>query len=1051
MLPAFADWLIRQIAQYGPDFLIPAETKGARLLETVIAYARDVLGTPIDVPVLYATALAYLDPDVLAKSRVMIFDDTVKTGLNLQRNRQRVERYGARHVVAIACIGHVGKDGLKPPVPCWRLADEERYRDYVWQLTELVAARGLPPEVDHHVFTLTLPERLPAAWESLKHELARYGTLSVDAPVTNPEDIVGATLHFPSLPGTTAYPTEGPVHDEGVSKVRLFVDATTGRIFIVPVSFPALDLPPGTPETLPLTDARGWVRRWAQREGSVGELLLDEARTHDPELLLRALSTSAEIDLLCGLVRALVGLFGGGIRLTVERTLFHHLYGDDAGERIAARMEEDIETARAAAGTVAEAPDGETAPPLDMDLDVVETTKRIAIGLKELYTERAAAPDHDPLERVGRSLSEIAASLGAVDRLLVSRCLDYGLAMTTLVPYVDVRRALDGSMQLRRRYRVSESANHLGDYEDKDDIERRMSEETVALIAHHLHEHSQRFASAAVPLDLVGRLAAILQPLALERFAIPLRVRFEGFEPTIMLHDGPESALDPTTSALFREVKDGIVPTAHFEAQYEANRLLLDRRECTIELETWLELLVAIAEAQRPERETDVLLTSWAMSTDLRLGLTHVRTTFELALEELAKPLRTMLRGEAHEASPNVVEHADALLATARAQVARLQEGCALRAQLAAEKPSKRERRLLESFAAPQSTGIYVVPLTLADAIGSLGPLIERLDAASAGLGAEEELGDADRELLGVVLSACRRIERTLTSLGEADDVTAAPALPARAAIAKAAGALLRITRMLRTFARATVGAYLDDARAIRRARDESGERTILFADLSGSFQHAIEHEIDVDFEWKNYGLNIMSQWGKAFGGSHHQDRHGDAIWLGFAAFGDPAAICAAAVQQHLQAFRSVGLDQLTWGAYVVVNHDPLQPADGGGAIGVCLDRAAKLADARKRDARIVERVLLTPEAVERCSPPLQELMTRLDPVTLADVDDPRVHFAPSEIDVDAVMASWRERMSATVASLAELHGPPKPADASGETAPMAFGGSGEVSKSETA
>jgi len=1052
LLPAFARWLVRQIEHHRPDYLIPAETKGARLLETVIAYARDVLGTPIDVPVLYATALAYLDSAVLARSRVLIFDDTVKTGLNLQRNRLRAERFGARHVVAIACIGHATEDGTKPPVPCWRLADDDRYRDYVWQLTELVAARGLPPEVDHHVFALKLPERLPAAWESLKRELGRYGTLSIDAPVASPEDIVGATLHFPRLPGTTTYPTSGPVHDEGVSKVRLFVDGSTGRVYVVPVSFPALDLPPSMGDVRVLDDALSWVRRWAQHEGSVGELLLAQARTPDPELLLRALSTTAELDLVCGLARVLSNLFGcTDVGLTLERELFLRLYGESAGEQIAAHMEREIAAALTDAAPEA-MPGEESEPALVLDVEVIETTKRIAIGLKELYAQRTAEPDHDPIERVGRSLSEIAEALGLVDRLLVSRCLDYGLAMTTLVPYVDASPRDDGSMQLRRRYRVSESAKHLGDYEDKDDIERQMSEETVALVAYYLREHSDRFAGAAVPLDLVGQLTAILRPLALEKFGIPIRVAFSGSRPVIVLHDGPPPATVATfVSSLFRHDPAGIVPTARFEDRYQANRLLLDTRECMIELETWLDRLTTIIDAEISAQETDAMLLSWAMCTDRRLGLTHVRATLELALDELVRPLNVLLRGEPNDPIRGARERADRQLATAREQLDRLSTGCALRTRLVEAKPSKQERRLSESFVAPTDTAIYTVPLVLIEGIDAVGLLVERLETVSTRLDAEARLGEADHAALRVVRSACARLARTLTSMGEAEDDVAAPALPARQAIVALAEALLHLTRMLRAFSRASVGAYLDDGGAVRRARSAHGEQTALYADLSGSFEHAVAHEIDVDYEWKNSGLNVVSQWGKAFGGTHHQDRQGDAIWLGFESPGDAAAIGAAAVQQHFRVFRSTAAAELTWGAYVVVNHDPLQLADGGNAIGVCLDRAAKLADRRKHDANIVEQVLLTPEAVSRCSPPLQELMSRLEPVELAPVDHPHARFIPSALDVDAVMRSWCERVrSAAAAALADLRFAIGAADACDET-PIALGDAADGAEAESA
>lgn len=128
------------------------------------------------VPVVYGSALAFIDPDLVRESRVMIVDDAVRTVANLNRHRGRVERYGATVAQAVACIGDA-----HPKADCYLSVGTDLYREYVWQLTELVVARGLPPEVDHHLFELRLPGRFHPAWWELEALLAGYGTLTVDA------------------------------------------------------------------------------------------------------------------------------------------------------------------------------------------------------------------------------------------------------------------------------------------------------------------------------------------------------------------------------------------------------------------------------------------------------------------------------------------------------------------------------------------------------------------------------------------------------------------------------------------------------------------------------------------------------------------------------------------------------------------------------------------------------------------------------------------------------------------------------------------------------
>jgi adenine/guanine phosphoribosyltransferase-like PRPP-binding protein len=104
LLPALAGWFLERVRDSSPDYLIPVETKGARLLEAVLIYARDRLGSAIDVPVIYSTALPYLPPGALQNARVMIVDDAWRTGNNLQRHRRKIEEFGASAVDTVVCV-----------------------------------------------------------------------------------------------------------------------------------------------------------------------------------------------------------------------------------------------------------------------------------------------------------------------------------------------------------------------------------------------------------------------------------------------------------------------------------------------------------------------------------------------------------------------------------------------------------------------------------------------------------------------------------------------------------------------------------------------------------------------------------------------------------------------------------------------------------------------------------------------------------------------------------------------------------------------------------
>ena len=1035
LLPGFAQWFVDQVERHQPDYIVPAETKGARVLETVLAYARDVIGTPVDVPVLYSTALAYVDPRELRGSRVMILDDAVRTGNNLRRHREKVREYGVQDVYALACIGYADDETSMPAVPCYSLVDSELYREYVWQLTELVVARGLPPEVDHHVFELRLPERLPLAWEKVERALAPYGNLSIDAPRFCEEDVVSMTLHFPTLPGVLPHPREGEIWNEGVSKVRLFPDPATESIYVVPVSFPALDLPAGTPELLPLDDAQRLIRRWAQREGTIGELLVAEADQRGPEMIFRALSSCTEVDLMCGLARVLARAFPEqDVSLTTQRELFHRLYGQGAGERIAARIDHEVRSAldegrREAPGSDPAQGGGE--PPSPLDVDVVDATKTIAIGLKQLYDDHVNDPENDPAARVGLSLTEVASTLGTDDMLLVSRSFDFGLAMTTLVPYVEVRPLEDGSRTVRRKYRVSEINRGEEPYQDIDDVNQELAEETVALIAHYLRTRSRRYAQHPIPIRRIGQLVAILRPLVLGRRGIMLRVEPSHGDLVVALRNGPRTVtLENVVSSVFALREGGVVPTAHFDDLYDRDLLRLDLRDYSTEIEGCLVLLLELLDDQLTEDELDRVLTGWAMSTDARFGLTHVRHALDLALDQLASPLKLILRDEPSDglgAWDGAQARAGAAAASAKIDL--LSEGWSDAIRGRWEKPSKRERQLLASFAAPSERTVFDLPVALADVTCSLSVLVERLAMAAARLWDEQEAVDADNAP-AVVLAWCARLERTLTTMRDDDMVPPVPSRP-REAVASAAEALLRIVGILRSFTAATAAAWRGWRGERRPAEDvDLRTRAVLFLDLSKSFDYALRHGVARNFDWKNTGLNLIGQWGKAFGGWEPKDREGDAIWLEFPELGDPAVLCAAMVQQHARALRSTSVPSLWWGFRLAIDDGQLQDGDGPNTIGRCLDRAAKLAKVRKEDEDSIERVLLTPDAAHLCSPALQDqafLSPFREQVRLEEVDIPEAVFVPYELDAPALILQLCSRVREVAAAIA-VDAAPQPA-----------------------
>ena len=1010
VLPGLARWFVQQVVRYQPDFIVPTEAKGARLLEIVMAYARDELGTPIEVPVLYRIALPYVDPVVLRRSRLLIFDDALCTGANLRRHHDWIEALGVRDLPAIACIADAEQEG-KQLADCYRLVSSEQYREYVWLLTELVVARGLPPEVDHKMFALRMSTRVPLVWEGLG-ELSRFGSLTLDEPAKAGR-LSGMTLHFPNLPGATICPPSDAIRLDGVHKVRLYPDPSNGATHVVPVSFPSLRLPAGTPSVLEREEARRLVRSWTAREDSIGELLVDEAHTLLSETVFRMLSTCAEVELTCGFARALAGIFPSEqISLDVDRELVHWLYGPEGGERIADRIDALIAEALANPAQIPATPEAPTPNALPLDQAVVDTTRQLARMLKEQYEREAQTADPGSAERVGMSFVEMLDALPGVDRLLISRCCGYGLAMTTLVPWVDVKRHADGSVELVRRYRVSEHGRKRGRFASRDDIDKRIAEQTIALIAYYLQARSER-CPAGVSEDVLVPLVGILGRLVLEKHNLALHIEPGRPNPQIALRrDANVVSLSHVTSQWFSTADgDIIVPTERFKQRLGGDaqmHIALD--DTFVAVEGRLARLLQLVESECTQEQILSTLRPWAMSTDRRLGLTHVRHDLDEALEALVLPLDVMLRGEPHESVGEAYYDAIREIAVAaKDKLDLLTTDWSSVPKGVWDGPFTEERTLRESLGAPTGVvEIYGIADALTVLVSAVSLLVGRLEQASVDAWTQGERADGVESTAHAVIVECRLLERTMTSL-RAPHETSPSSLRGHALIEEAAECLLDAIALLRAFASATSGTF---GSRVGSAPEPDGMRSdsVLFVDLAGSSDHAATHPPTPHGEWVDGALNLASQWARAFGGWEHRQRQGDDAWLAFDDRGDPAVLCAALIQQHVRALRSLGDDEVSWRFHAAIDDGRIVDGDAGNATANCINRAAKLAKHTELELE-PDAVLVTDEARQLCSPALHSEDDALMPSLGRSVEVPGGAIVPQLVDTAAVVRGLAERM----------------------------------------
>lgn len=1017
MLPGFTERLVQEVELCRPDFLIPAETKGARLLDVVLAYARDELGTPIDVPVIYGSALAYLDPELLESCRVIIVDDAVCSGANLDRHRSWIEEHGITDIQALVCVGLDENSPKRRNVKCYLNVDRPAYERCIWQFTEMVVARGLPPEVDHFVFEARVPDRLAPAWRELEETLGTYGELTVEGPASKRGRMMPMTLHFPRLPAGPGHAPRTP-HHEGPDKLRFFPDPAQNRFLVLPISLPALTLEPGIGDG-PLSAE--WARRRIEESlggpDSVAELLLERAKALDPRTVFRALSSATEF----GLVRGFAEIFSShfpGATLAGQQEPFDRLYGTEAGGLIAARVRQGVDDALARGaelagveGTPMHGPD-----PRFLDRSVAKTTRSIATHLKAMYD------DQDPTERFGLSMPQIAGVLGTGDSLELSRCISFGLAMTTLVSYVDVSPSDDGSRRVERFYRVSE--NNRGQrqpYTDIDRIHLDKSEQALALICHRLQSSCPAFAKVPIPVDLLTAIVGALHPLVLDEAEIQLCTQpgAEGIE--LLLLDGvPPVPFASTPSTYYDVVDDGVVPTEKFCSLYKERNLELDFDGSAEDIETHVDLLAHFVETL--DREDLLrLMRCWAMSTDRRLGIEHVHASLKAGLAELRRPLKLILREQAHAPTPGTAARARKYALEAACKVKQLSSDWSAPVSGRWERPGRCEQRVLASLGAPSNEGraFYTLPKALATLTAALGDVVESLDQASVrhwvdGVEITASGEAARRQAVGAAVNWCMVIRHRLTSLDEEGDTLTVPEQPG-AAIVLAAESLLEAIDLIEAFVASAAGKF----------RGEEGERrppgsapkkrdvSILSLDIVGGTVYGEQHGEETTHDWKEEALGIAAQWTRAFGSWPTGKRRGDEIKVEFDQAADAAVLCAAVVQQHLASLRSAGEEDDGWKFHSAVDCGQVQEGPDN-LTGPCIDRSSKLAKLCDADGD-TDHVFITKEFKGRCSPSLREkpLLTRLALVSLDSEEEGGLSISPFAIDSADTMKLWVERLQA--------------------------------------
>ncbi len=976
LLPNFSEWMIGQIEEWKPDFLIPIETRGVHVLDAALTYAREDLGIEIDTPMLYRSALAYVPRQVLEGSRLLIVEDAINTGASLQDFLKEIHRYGATSTRAIACFGSYRERALD--VECYLRAEQKSYMRYLWQLAEIVVARGLPPEVDHTVYELRLPMRLTWAWHELQSLLPRYGQLTVDGPESKRDELQPMTLHFPQF--------DGPIPSAFASspnKVRFFPDPVGDRILVLPIAFPALRLPPmAVTDELDLDEAKRTLTDALGAESEIGTTLLERAQLLDPLTIFRAISTAREVATMTSLARV-VGEAFSDTTVRARDDVFGRLFGEEVGDELSGMVKRQLDEAVStspAAFAIAEAE-----PELIyLDETVAEATRALAGYLKG--PGGLAKGREEATRREAVSVSELIEALSTddarspADPLLASRCSTYGLAVSTLVPFIDLKRD-DELLMVERKYHVSEPFDPKRDLEV---VRREKSAQAIAVICRRLQSRVEHY-KEGTPLRVLAGFIALLRPLVLEPREIELQVMPGAEEPLIVLCDMVKLRLIDEPSQFFEIHNDRVRPSKKFLKMYEAHSLDLDIGESTLAIEREVDnMLVDLLDDELSSEDIEALMRLWTLSADHALGLTHVRSSLLAALDGIRAPLAVIARESAHGRQPKVVDHVQIYTSSAHEKLERLKadQGSVPRPWSSAA--GRREEQLAQLLGtSTEASPMYCLAGALVELVEAIARIAEFLDAASSAhwdghasadmtaYGYSGEVGHDTRPSLLASRWSLRAMESLMTVASLRQPLPDVGANE-ESTLAGAATALLELTEQIAMFTAAIAGAFCcPPHRPAAPEPSSQRETTMLVMDIEGYRAHRREHRKDTEIvkhrNWTMRGIELVAQWARAYGGVERPEFRGDDILMEFEGSADSAALAAASVLSHTSALRSMNIDAFGWRFHNGIDHGYVDFRDNN-AMGECIDNAAafsKLGEAEANDVKLTEK------AWEQCSPDL--------------------------------------------------------------------------------
>ena len=235
----------KAILSKNPDFIVPVEKKGCKLLRFTNDEGSSITGIELDdlqERIRYYQFFENTKVDLNGRT-IAIVDDATKHTSQLWKYRQKFEKAGAK-VLTYSFVGH---NNLKENMPEWRHHDkdakiyhylnEATYQEYILQQSKYLSGKENHFDIDHFVVRFPLSKE---RFNVLVELLDKIGEIKYTNDVYTPPEIKKITLfHFNYCTAVKYFCSA--VSDGQLQKIRITYNRQNETATVAAMSFPIWD------------------------------------------------------------------------------------------------------------------------------------------------------------------------------------------------------------------------------------------------------------------------------------------------------------------------------------------------------------------------------------------------------------------------------------------------------------------------------------------------------------------------------------------------------------------------------------------------------------------------------------------------------------------------------------------------------------------------------------------------------------------------------------------------------------------------------------------